>query len=196
MTIRERFKAEFLRALRNFRYERTDTGVLFPDQKMSFGGVFRTSVDGSAWSPEWHNTVALENLDAMLSCYFDNGAAAIPTGFFVAPFTNNVAPTSALTAATFTATQGEWTGYTQATRVQWVPNGASSGQTVSNSVAPATFTVGATAATVYGAAVIATVSAKSATTGTLVGAALFGAANTLNAGSTLQVQYSLSATAS
>ena len=196
MTIRERFKAEFARALRNFRYERTGAGIYFPAQKMSFGGVFSTSVDGGAWSPKWHNTVALENLDAMLSCYLNNGSTPIPTGFFVAPFVNNVAPTSSLTAATFAATQGEWTGYTQSTRVQWTPNGPSSGQTMSNSTAPATFTVGATAATVYGAAVIATASAKGATTGTLVGAALFGAANTLNPGSTLQVQYSLSATAS
>jgi hypothetical protein len=186
-----KFAAEFGRALRNFRYERTDAGVFFPLQKILFGGVFDVSQDFGPWvrSP---NTVALEGLDAILTCYFTNTAPP-SLGGFIAPFSNNTTPSSSLTAATFASTQGEYTGYTQTTRVQWTANGASSGQTVSNSNSPAQFTIGASAATVTGAGLIMGASAKGATTGTLAAAALFTSPNSLNPGSTLSIQYSLSA---
>lgn len=183
------WKAEFARALRNFRFDRTENGVYFPAQKAGFGGIFETCVDGGDWRAH-KNTVTLQYLDAMLSCYFNNGSP--PTGFYVAPFTNSVVPSSALTAATFAGTQGEYTGYTQATRVGWTANGASAAQTVSNSNAPAEFTIGASAVNITGAGLL-TASAKSAATGVLVAAALFGTANSLNAGSTLKVKYSLAA---
>jgi hypothetical protein len=184
--------AEFARALRNFRYERTESGVFFPQSGVSAGGVFSHSVDGGPWTLD-KNTVTLQVLDDILSAYFT--ASGVPSAFYVAPFTNNVAPTSSLTASTFASTQGEYTSYTQSARVQWVANGASSGQSVSNSVAPAAFTIGSSSATVAGAGLLTT-STKGATTGILVAAALFGTANTLSPGSTLSVQYTLSATAS
>lgn len=193
MNILEKLKADFVRALRQFHYERTDGGVFFPRQKFTLGGVFSVSQDGGPWVPS-HNTVALEGLDSILTCWFNNTAPY--TALYIAPFTNNTTPSSSLTAATFAATQGEYTGYTQTTRVQWVPNGASSGQTVSNSNAPAQFTVGTSAATVAGAGLIANASAKSATTGVLAAAALFTTPNSLNPGSTLSIQYSISATPS
>jgi len=185
-------KAEFARAMRNFRYERAPEGLYFTAQKALFGGVFSTSEDdGLTWAPS-KNTVALEGLDAIFTCFFNNGSP--PTAFYLAPFTNNTNPSSALTAATFAASQSEYTGYTQTTRVPWVQNGASSGQTVSNSNAPGVFTIGASAVTITGAGFIASASAKGATTGVLIAAALFGAPNSLNPGSTLQVQYSLAGT--
>ena len=183
------WKAEFARAMRNFRYERTEHGVWFPAQKAGFGGIFETSVDGSGWAKH-KNTVTLEYLDAILNGYFN--ASSAPVGFYIAPFTNNTATSSALTAATFAATQGEYTGYTQATRVGWTSNGPSAAQTVSNSNAPAEFTIGASAVNITGAGLL-TASAKGGTTGVLVAAALFSSPNSLNPGSTLKVKYSLAA---
>jgi hypothetical protein len=136
--------------------------------------------------------MALEGLDAIYSTYFNNGSP--PTALYIAPFTSNVTPSSSITAATFTAALGEYTGYTQTTRVQWTPDGNSVAQTVSNTASPAVFTIGASAVTITGAAVIASASAKGATTGKVIAAALFGAANSLNPGSTLKIQYSLGAT--
>jgi hypothetical protein len=180
--------SEFARAMRNHRYEKTENGVWFAAQKAGFGGIFETSLDGSAWAPH-KNTVTLPFLDQMLSDWFNSGSP--PTGFYIAPFTNNTSPSSALKAADFAGTQGEYTGYTQATRVAWVSNGASAAQTVSNSNAPAEFTIGAAATTIRGAGLL-TASAKGATTGVLVAAALFDAGNTLNPASTLKIKYSLS----
>lgn len=189
MSLSPAVKASVARALRNHQYERTPGGIEIPKQGMRIGGVLSHRVDDGPWIAG-DNTMTLQFLDALLSAYLD--AQAVPAGLYVALFTNNVAPTSALTAATFPGTQGEYTGYTQTLRPQWVPNGPSSGQMVSNSVAPAQFTVGSTATAVAGAAIL-TSSTKGATNGVLVAAALFGANNTYNPGSTISVQYSLSA---
>lgn len=190
MNIRDRFKAEFARTLRGFKYERTPNGIWFPKQKALFGGVFGYRVDDSEWKFA-HNAWAYEGLDAMLSGWFNNGTA--PSAYYIAPFSNNVAPTSSLKAADFPGTQGEYTGYTETTRQQWIPNGPSSGQSMSSSASPAKFTVGASAATVYGACLIATASGKGSTAGSMIAGALFGVGNTLNPGSTFSVQYILSA---
>lgn len=183
-----RLKIEIARALRNFRYERTPTGLLFPAQHAEFGGVFSTSVDNGPWVAN-KNTVTLPWLNNLLDVYFN--AAGAPAAMYLAPFTTNTAPTSALTAASFAATQGEYIGYNEPSRVHWVSNGASANQSVSNSAAPATFTIGNAATTIRGAGLLS-VPTKAGTTGVLVAAALFDVANTLSAGSTIKIQYSLS----
>jgi hypothetical protein len=190
VTMMKNWKAEFARALRNFRFERTRNGLYFPAQKAAFGGFFSTCGPDGVWV-DHKNTVTLEWLDALYDTYFN--AAAAPTGLYIAAFTNNTAPVKELTAATFAATQGEYTGNTEATRVPWVSNGVSSAQTVSNSNAPAVITIGAANATLRGAALL-TASAKGAAAGKLVAAALFNVANTYNPGSTVKVQYTISGT--
>lgn len=182
---------EFARALRLHKYERAPTGILFPHAHLLFGGVFGASVDGGpmVWGD---NSVTNECINAMLNTFFTQ--AAQPTAWYMAPFSNNLAPTNALTAATFTATQGEYTGYVEVARQVWTPNGASTTQVVQNSNAAATFTVGTTAVTLYGAALLSA-SAKSATTGVCAAAGLFGTANALNPGSKITTQYALSASA-
>lgn len=185
-----RWKAEFARALRNFRYERTENGVWFPAQKAGFGGIF--TLIRPDWDPvPGKNTVTLPWLDKMLDTYFN--AASAPAGFYIAPFTNAVTPSSALTAANFASTLGEYTGYTQATRVAWTSNGASASQKVSNSNAPGTFTIGTSPTTLNGAGLL-TASAKGSTDGVLVAAARFDVGNTLSGGSTFKIQYSLAGT--
>lgn len=195
--IKSRFFAEFARALRNFKFERTPGGVMFPAQKITLGGVFSHCSNegpGTAFGP-WqadHNAYALEALDQMLSDWFNNGS--VPTGFYIAPFTNNITPSSSLTGATFAGTAGEFTGYTESARPQWVPNGDASNQTMSNSNSPAEFTGGASAATIRGGGLL-TSAVKGSTTGVvLVAAAPFAAANPLNPGGTLKIKYDLVAT--
>lgn len=184
-----RWKAEFARALRNFRYDLTENGVWFPAQKAGFGGLF-TLIRPDYDPVPGKNTVTLPWLDGLLDTYFN--AASAPPGFYIAPFTNAITPSSALTAANFASTQGEYTGYTQSARVAWTSNGASASQTVSNSNAPATFTIGASATTLNGAGLL-TDSTKGSTGGVLIAAARFDVGNTLSSGSTFKIQYSLAA---
>lgn len=190
-TFSSKVRQELLRALRSFKYERNEHGIFVSGANIQFGGVFGGAVNGGPMA-YGHNAFAGEGLNAMLDAFLSQGTQ--PTGLYLAPFTNNVTPTSALTAANFAATQGEYAGYTEGARQQWVSNGPATNQVKSNSSAPAAFTVGASAATCYGAGLL-TVSGKSATTGVLVAAGLFGVANTLNSGSTLTVEYNLTATA-
>lgn len=192
-----KLKNELARRLRSFAYERTGNGVFFPKANITFGGVFGYRIDDGEmrYVPALSyadNAVTNELVNAILNCYFNNGSP--PTGFYVAPFTSSTTPTNALTAATFAATQSEYTSYNETARQAWTSNGASSAQSLSNSNAPAVFTIGTGGATLTGAGVL-TASGKGATTGVLVAAALFDTANTLNAGSKLTVEYSLSATA-
>lgn len=187
MSMKAKFFAEFARALRNFRYERTRSGLWFPAQKIAMGGVFEHQIDNGPWLAD-HNAYALEALDAMMSCWFNNGS--VPTAFYIAPFTNAVTPASSLKAADFAATLSEFTGYTESTRQAWTPNGNASAQTMTNSNAPAVFTGGSTAATIRGAGLL-TASAKGDTTGVLVAAARFGADNPLNPGGTLKIKYTV-----
>lgn len=190
-TMNSRIKAEFARALRLFRYERASSGVFFPAQKVAFGGFFE--LEGSGGEEAFgKNTVTLTYLDDILSKYFNNGS--VPTAFYIAPFTNNVTPSSSISAATFASTLNEYTGYTQSTRVAWTPNGNSTAQSMSNSNAPAEFTIGASSVTITGAGLL-TAGAKGAPTGVCVAAALFDVPNTMNAGSTIKIKYTLGATA-
>ncbi|WP_449426034.1 hypothetical protein [Rhodanobacter lindaniclasticus] len=188
--MKAKFFAEFARALRNYRYERTRSGILFTAQKIVMGGVFEHQIDGGPWLAD-HNAYALEGLDAMMSCWFNNGS--VPTAFYIAPFTNAVTPASSLTAATFASTLSEFTGYTESARQAWTPNGNASAQTMSNSNAPAVFTGGSTAATIRGGGLM-TSAIKGDTTGVLVAAARFAADNPLNPGGTLKIKYTVQGT--
>jgi len=181
-------RAEFARALRNFRYERTPTGILFPEQRMHVGGVFTHRVNGqdAAVDP---NVFTYEGLDDLLNVYFHGSTQ--PTTFYIAPFSGDVSPAQSLTAATFTATQTEFTNYTESTRVVWNEAAAAS-QSITNAANPARFTIGTGGGTIWGAA-LATASTKSATTGKLPACAKFSDSRVLLAGDKLDIEYALTA---
>lgn len=88
----------------------------------------------------------------------------------------------------------EVTAYDEATRVAWSDGGVS-GQSVSNSGSPATFTINANG-TVIGGAFLASNSTKGGTTGTLYAAGAFGAGDkTLDDNDTLSVTATFTAAA-
>lgn len=192
MNLLMKYKSEFARALREHDFEQRDGGLYFPRQGalLRVGGVFSAIVDGVRTGAA-DNVFVNEGLNTVLNVLL--GDLAKPVGIYIAPFVNDQAPVATLTAATFAATQGELTNYTEATRQAWTKDANSTAQSITNSAAPATFTIGVGGATIYGAGLILGASAKSATTGTLAAAALFDAPNTLNANSKLQVEYALSA---
>lgn len=179
------------RALRTHKYERSTGGILLPAAQMLIGGVFGCRVDDGPLQAG-HNTIANEFIDLLLNVVLGNASA--PSAWYIAPFTSSTAPTNALTGATFTATQTEYTAYTESTRQQWVKDAASTAEVMQNANAPAVFTIGTGGATITGAGMLSA-SAKSATSNTLAAAGLFSAANTLGAGSKLTVEYGISGTA-
>lgn len=179
---------EFLRAFNNHKFEVTPEGVYFPEQHGLVGGSLIHTLNGGDRRVD-HNTFTIEGLNYLLNVGMKGGTAA--TTFYLAPFTGNVTPTSALTAATFTATQTEATAYTSATRVEYVEGSISSGS-ISNSASRAEITANATVA-IWGAGLLS-ISTKSATTGTLMAAAKFAAVRNLGDTDVLAFEYTLTLT--
>ncbi len=192
MNILQKFRSEFARMVRGEIYDRTPDGILFPRQSVlvRVGGGFAHKVDDGPWAFD-PNTFMDESLNDLLNVYF--GGASQPTAWYIAPYTNDINPPGTLTAATFSGTLSELTNYTESVRQSWTKDANSTAKSMTNSVAPATFTIGAGGASVYGACMVSGASAKGATTGKLGAAALFDTPNTLAAGSKLMVQYIVAA---
>lgn len=179
-------------ALASHRYEFDDNHRVFvPEHKLSFGGVFTVDVNGADRSVA-DNLAVDEGLIDLLTVYFKSGSATAT--FYLAPFVANVTPASNLTAATFNSTLTEFTNYAESTRVPWeLPGAALATPSASNTASPAVFTVNVDAQTVCGLGLL-TASAKQATTGKLVAAALLPKAKHPDSGDTLNATYTFNAT--
>lgn len=185
---------EFARAIANKHYEVSDAGILFPKQGGAFvAGQFDSWINGRDHQVD-HNKVPTEQLNYLLLTGYKSGAAY--AAWYIAPFTTNVAPGATLTAATFTATQGEFILYNEATRQQWVlpanPTSGSFDNTAANAVFTTATGAGAGVA-VYGAGILSA-SAKSATTGAILAASLFAAPRTVLPTDLLSIAYTVAAT--
>lgn len=152
-------------------YKRTNGGILMPDTKLLLGGKFIGQLvrDGKIID-EWedNNLVTNEGLDHVLDVIF-HGGTQVGT-WYLGVFEGNYTPVATVTAATITSASTECTAYDESTRQAYV-EAAPSSQSITNSANKGTFTFNATK-TIYGA-FLASASAKSATSGTLLAAARF-----------------------
>lgn len=172
-------------------FKQTKGGILMPIAALLMGGRFQIDHlrNGEIISSEeCKNLVTNEGLDHILNTVF-HGSAQITT-WYLALFEGNYTPVATLTAATFTAAATENTTYDETVRQDYV-EAASAGQSITNSANKATFTMNATK-TIYGAGLVSA-SAKSATTGTLMSAARFGAAKAVVAADQLLLTYTFAA---
>lgn len=176
------------RALRN-KFEIAENGLFFPGSQLLIGGVFDFSVnnDTPVIVP---NRMVDQGLEHILSVIFSSGTKVAT--WYIAPFANNVTPAASWTTTNFTATAGEFTNYTEATRQTWVA-GAVTALSIGNASNRAFFTVGVGAqATIWGAALISS-SAKSATSGTLAAAAkMVNSRDNLQEGDSIGIGYTVS----
>ena len=138
---------------------------------------------GLKFQEHYENIVVNQGLDHLLDATL--AAQTQITAWYVALFEANYTILSSTTAANFTANATESTAYSESTRQAWTANGASSGQSVSNSSARATFSINATK-TIYGAALLSA-SAKSATTGTMYAGGQFASSRSVVSGDSLLV---------
>lgn len=174
--------------LRTGRFEKTDTGIILPKSKIAIGGVFTTTVNGEdeQSSP---NIVVNEGLIYVINTSL--AAVAQQPSWFIGIFKNNYTPVPADTAATFglVGNAGEADAeYDEATRPAYTLNTTNLAN-VSNSSAPAAFTMNATQ-DIYGAFLVST-SVKSGTTGVLCAASKFTAVRSLVSSDVLNVTYQI-----
>lgn len=190
-------RAELLRALDAFKYERAGDQIYFPESKVLIGGVFshrRIENDVPGVLHVEPNIVTLAGLDDILKTYF--ASLAQHTAFNIAPFSGSVTPVNTWTAANFNANATEFTGYNESTRVAWTPD-AEATQTIQNAATPSTFTITTGPVSVYGAALFGDSSAKLSTSGMLIAAVAFTYAQlNLTTASKLQIQYTITASSS
>lgn len=181
-------RRDLARALANRSFELSEDGRLYVPgaAKLFIGGSLLTRVNGRDEQID-PNTMTLEGISYLLKA----GVAGFSqiSNWYVALFSGNVTPTTALTAANFDGTQTEFTNYDEATRVAWDQD-AESGQEISNSATKAAFTISTGGGTVWGAAIVSA-SAKEATTGTLLSCSKFGASRPLQAADVLSLEYTL-----
>lgn len=181
-------KADLARALRNHNFEISPQGVFIPGANVFVGGGFRHWVNRRDERID-PNTMTLEGLTYLIKA----GVAGFGqiSNWYVALFSDNESPTTALTAATFPATLTEFTNYAEGTREAWAQD-AEASQAITNDTTKAEFTCSAGGGTVWGAA-LTSAAAKSATTGTLLAASKFSAVRTLAEGDVLALEYTLTA---
>jgi hypothetical protein len=172
----------------------TDGGVLMPQSGLLVGGVWHGQHirDGKVID-EWedHNLVVDEGLNHVLDVVL-HGSTQVST-WYIGVFEGNYTPVSTVTAATITSASTECTAYDESTRVAYV-EAAASAKVTTNSANKATFTFNATK-TIYGA-FLASASAKSATTGTLLSAARFGSSKSVVDDDQLLLTYTFTAASS
>lgn len=185
---------EFARAIDNHQYEVGPSGLHFPKQKVLVAGQFDTWINGADHQVD-PNILPTESLNYLLKTGLTNVGGL--SGWYVAPFVNNVTPLATLTAATATATLGEFQDYNEANRVAYtVPVDPAAGS-YSNSAAPAQFTIAGSVpgggVDIYGAMIISA-AAKAATTGKILCASKFTAARKVFATDVLTVLYTINAT--
>jgi hypothetical protein len=170
--------------------EQTEAGLLFPKEKVMVQGMYEVGING-------HVVERIPNLVVTEGRNYIVGASMKGTtpivSWYIALFSGDVTVLATWTAANFVANATEFTAYTEAARQAWTGGSVSAGA-VDNSAAKATFTINADSQVIRGAAMVSA-SAKSASTGTLLGAAKFTSAKTLDTGETLDIGYSLSLTA-
>lgn len=139
---------------------------------------------------EFNNDIVNVGKNDILGVYFSGGSATGSSSWVIGLISNS--GYSALAAADTMASHAGWTeftGYSQANRVQWGPGSASS-QSVTNS-SPATFDINATG-TVKGI-FVCNQNTKSGTSGILWATALFTADVPVTSGDQLKVTYTVNA---
>jgi hypothetical protein len=189
-----RDQAALRRAIQQFKFEQMDDGgILMPKLGLQVGGYFRAWTDADpADVIVAKNRIVNEALDLTLDLLLGNGT--VISTLYVALFSGNVTPAATWTGATWPALATEFTNYTEATRVEYEPAGASS-QSIDNTATPAQFTADTGGGTVYGAA-LTEASAKGATTGKLIAAARFPSNKVLDTAELLNVTYGAAASSS
>lgn len=137
---------------------------------------------------EVHNLVTNQGLDHILNTVFNSSTPV--TTWYLGLFEGNYTPLATDTATNFPVSAVECIAYDEATRVEY-NEATSTARSTTNSANRAAFTINATK-TIYGG-FLASSATKSATTGTLMAAARFGTARSVNAGDQLLITYTFSA---
>lgn len=185
---------EILRAFRGHKYDVSEGGVYFPQQRLMLAGHYEYGEVGGEIKRQ-KNLIVSEGILLLLNIAL--GATAKQAGFYLAPYSGAVNPAASWTAANFTANATEVTstteGFSQTTRPA-VTFAAASAGAITSAASPATFTIVATTSVTFQGAGMLTSSTRGGTGGTLINSIRFTNPEILNNGATWQLGWSASIT--
>lgn len=185
-------RAEFQRAIRNHKWEQSEAGIVFPEQKAVLCGTYTHNVNGEDERID-HNLIPTEGINHILNVVL--GASSKIGTWYHALSNANVSPAANWTGATYAsnATENVSTseGYAGANRKTFTPAAAAAAGQI-NSHADgfrSSFTI-VTASTLalWGAALLSA-QARGATTGVLLSAVKFASVRNLNNGDVFNTGY-------
>lgn len=194
--------AEFARAVRNLKFERTETGGLyFPAQKAIARGCYEDRIRRNGevikdWE-KFHNLLPTEGLTYLL--YLLESSATRITQWYIALYSGAVNPSSTWTAANFAANATENVstseGFTGANRIDWTA-GTAAAAAINNNASPAAFSmVTASSVTIEGVAMLSA-QTRGATTGKLLSAARLPSPRSFGNGDDYDIKYGIALTSS
>jgi hypothetical protein len=165
----QRHHAELAKRIRQHGYEFNDRGIHVPAMGISIGGALKVTDyrDGSVGLTDIDaNLLLTEGLTHLVNVLLPpTGGYSQITSWYIAPYSNDYTPVNTLTAATFTATAGEFTNYAGSTRLGLTIAAAATSPSQGNSANTALMTVNAAGPfNIYGGGILSA-SAKSATNG-------------------------------
>ena len=188
-----RHSGELMRALRNNHYEVTDNGlILLPKMGVYMGGLFSHACNSKDWRDD-PNLLPTQGLTDAVGVWLAGVAQSDP--WYIAPFSGNVTVAASWTAQNFTANATEFTGYDEATRVEFDEATPAAGA-VNNTAIPATFTMTAGSNNIWGVGLLNASPKSDVTAGKILAAATkFAAVRSLpTAGDELNIKYTLTFT--
>jgi hypothetical protein len=192
----QKHAGEFLRALRNKKYERSEQGIYFPHAKGFAAGTYIHDVNGLDERQD-ANILTDEGLVYLLSVGLNNGTKAAT--WYLSLYAANYTPLSSLTAASYPATASEITstteGYTEATRPVWTPT-APTTPLIDNVASKAAFTIATASSLAVNGAALHSIATRGGVTGTLISATKFSATRTLYDTDVFNLGYRLQLTSS
>lgn len=136
------------------------------------------------WVEIINNLNVSEGLTDILGVYFSSDTQS--ANWYIGLKGSNETPADGWNAAGIGTQFTEFTGYSQATRVQWVEAGASS-KSISNSASPSVFSINASG-TLYGAFLV-NISTKGSTSGKLWCCSNFSTSRPVNSGDSISIIY-------
>jgi len=177
------------RAVADGRFEETEAGLFVPSERSVVAGLFCYGKRGEALEYS-DNLVVTEGLNYIVGVALK--AVTRIDSWFIAPFSGAVAVQPSWTAANFTSSATEITGYASSTRPAWVGGSVAAGAV--NSFAAKAEIKATSTITIRGAGMLSTPT-KSGTTGTLLGASRFTSDKVLDPDEILDIGYGLTITA-
>ena len=187
---------EFIRYIRNFQYEISPEGILFPKANALLCGTYKDFQNGILLGSS-RNLVVNEGLSHILATELLSGTQIGSSNWYLGIANGATTPASTWLGSNVATNFGEITsltdGYTEANRQAFTGAADTGNTSVDNSASKAVLTIAAAAPpmNVTGAFLVGADNVRGGTSGTLLSAVKYASTRALSDGDSYEVQYEI-----